>query len=222
MGKDDLFHKRKLRSAKELERRKASRSPYDRVLIVCEGAKTEPNYFAALRTKLRLNRQNVVIADKKGGLDPKGLVEYAIEEFEAEPDFNHVYCVFDKDKHATYAAALDKLTSKRLKGGAALHPITSVPCFEVWLLLHFTYTTKSFDAPLQDSNANLVIGDLKRHLPNYEKGSKDIFGDVSDRTGTAIENAKQLERFHETSGTDNPSTKVYVIVEYLQALGKPK
>lgn len=31
-------------------------------------------------------------------------------------------------------------------------------------------------------------------------------------------NAKQLETFHQTSGTDNPSTKVYELVEYLQDL----
>ena len=45
MGSEDLFHKRKAKSAEQLERRKAKRSPYEKVLIVCEGEKTEPNYF---------------------------------------------------------------------------------------------------------------------------------------------------------------------------------
>lgn len=45
MGTDDLFHKRKQRRATSLQRKKALKAPYDRVLIVCEGAKTEPNYF---------------------------------------------------------------------------------------------------------------------------------------------------------------------------------
>ena len=49
MGSDDLFHKRKARTAELHRRRVARRAPYDRVLIVCEGAKTEPNYFKWLR-----------------------------------------------------------------------------------------------------------------------------------------------------------------------------
>jgi len=222
MGTDNLHHIAKIRKARELERKRASKDPYDRILIACEGTKTEPNYFAALRDKLRLNKRNVVIADKKKGLDPKSLVDYAIEEFEADGDFNCVYCVFDKDKHATYDTALDKLRSKHLKGGATLYAITSVPCFEVWLLLHFVYTTRSYEAPLGNSNAELVITDVKTHLPNYEKGSRNIFDSVSDKTGTAIEYAKQLEKFQETSGTDNPSTKVHLLVEYLQQLGKQR
>ena len=45
MGSEDLFHKRKAKAADSLKRRKAKRSSYDKVLIVCEGEKTEPNYF---------------------------------------------------------------------------------------------------------------------------------------------------------------------------------
>lgn len=45
MGTDNLFYKRKVRKA-EMHRRKIdSRSPYDRVLMACEGEKTEPHYF---------------------------------------------------------------------------------------------------------------------------------------------------------------------------------
>jgi hypothetical protein len=218
MGSDDLFHKRKARRA-ELHRRRVSRhAPYDRVLIVCEGEKTEPNYFKWLRSKLGLNRANVVIADKKGGLDPKSLVEYAIEEYKKEPDFDRVYCVFDKDKHSTYQGALDKIRSTRLRGRSKIHAITSVPCFEFWLLLHFAYTTGQYCAPLDTSNCDLVILDLQRHIPGYAKGSKDFLTYIADKTDDAIRNAKQLEVFHQTSGTDNPSTKVYMLVEYLKVL----
>jgi hypothetical protein len=60
MGSENLFHKRKAHKAELHRRRMAKRAPYDRVLIVCEGAKTEPNYFGWLRNKLGLNRANVV------------------------------------------------------------------------------------------------------------------------------------------------------------------
>ena len=56
MGNDNLFHKRKERKAESLRRRRAQKSPYDVVLIVCEGGKTEPNYFAELKkTPYRIN-----------------------------------------------------------------------------------------------------------------------------------------------------------------------
>jgi hypothetical protein len=218
MGSDDLFHKRKARKAELHRRKKAGLAPYPRALVVCEGAKTEPNYFGWLRNELGINRANVVIADKKGGLDPKSLVEYAIDEYNKERDFDHVYCVFDRDKHTTYQGALDKIRSVQIRGRSKIHAITSVPCFEFWLLLHFTYTTSQYFAPLDASNCDLVILDLQRHIPGYEKGSKDFLPYIADKTDDAIRNAKQLETFHLTSGTDNPSTKVYELVEYLKGL----
>lgn len=48
MGTDNLFHKRKARPPSSFQRRAARRAPYAKVLIVCEGEKTEPNYFKGL------------------------------------------------------------------------------------------------------------------------------------------------------------------------------
>ena len=88
MGTDVLFHKRKARLAESHRREKAKRAPYERVLIVCEGMKTEPNYFRALCRELRLNLANVVIEDKKSGLDPKSLVAFALEVFGKDKDYD--------------------------------------------------------------------------------------------------------------------------------------
>lgn len=220
MGTDDLFHKKKARLAESHRRKKAKRAPYKRVLIVCEGRKTEPNYFRGLRLALGLHPANVIIADKKSGLDPKNLVEYALEEFNKDKSFDHVNCVFDKDKHTTYEAALDRITATRLKGGAKIHAITSVPCFEVWILLHFIYSTGSFQAAANDSNCALVVRELRKEgrIPGYEKGTENVFDAVGDKLDTAILNAKRLEEFHLTSGTDNPSTKVHILVTNLKNL----
>jgi hypothetical protein len=40
-------------------RRGPTREPYDVVLIVCEGAKTEPNYFKRLKLAYRLSNANI-------------------------------------------------------------------------------------------------------------------------------------------------------------------
>ncbi|MCG2738688.1 MAG: RloB family protein [Syntrophaceae bacterium] len=220
MGTDDLFHKRKARLAESHRREKAKRAPYERILIVCEGKKTEPYYFRGLCQDLRLNPKNVVIEDKKSGLDPKSLVTFAVETFKKGRDFDRVYCVFDKDKHASYNDALEKIRATRLAGGGTLHAITSVPCFEIWLLLHFTYTTGPFSTAGSDSNCALVMDalDRKGRIPGYEKGARDIFQAISDKLEKAIRNAEKLEDFHKTSRTDNPSTKVHHLVQYLKSL----
>lgn len=220
MGTDNLFHKRKARSIESLKRQAARREPYDVVLIVCEGTKTEPNYFRGIRNELRLSTANIKIVENKSGSAPLSVVDCAIEEFEKsvkdkEP-YDRVFCVFDKDKHPTYLEAIDKIRGQR---GDFFHAVISVPCFEVWILLHFVYTTKPFEAA--GSNCAQVISELKKYFPNYEKNSK-IFDTIKHKIGDAVNRAKSLDKYHETSGTDNPSTKVYMLVDYLFSLRASK
>ena len=61
MGSEDLFHKRKARKSTDNKRKKARRQPYDKVLIVCEGQKTEPVYFEEVRLIHKLDSANIEI-----------------------------------------------------------------------------------------------------------------------------------------------------------------
>ena len=212
MGTDNLFHKRKERKAESFRRRRAMKAPYDVILIVCEGGKTEPNYFTELKKAFRLNNANIKICGR--GSDPLSVVDFAIKTFRQEPEFDRVYCVFDRDRHTTYHAALDKVKRTRLGKGSKIFTIPSVPCFEFWLLLHFTYTTKQFYACAR------VIKELEKYLPAYQKGDQDVFNKMQDKLDDAITNARRVEEFHKTSGTDNPSTMVHSLVEYLRDLKK--
>lgn len=117
MGTDNLFHRRKHRDATSLKRNRARRATYDRVLVVCEGAKTEPNYFREIRHTYRLNTANIDICGEECGSDPLSVVNYAIKKFREDPDYNRVYCVIDRDKHATFDAAMDKFRQTRLGKG---------------------------------------------------------------------------------------------------------
>ena len=78
MGSDNLFHKRKAKAADRLKRRKAKRSPYDKVLIVCEGEKTEPNYFNECIQFYKLNTANVEV-DGTCGSSPMSVYQRTIE-----------------------------------------------------------------------------------------------------------------------------------------------
>nr|VFK52400.1 MAG: RloB-like protein [Candidatus Kentron sp. TUN]VFK52913.1 MAG: RloB-like protein [Candidatus Kentron sp. TUN] len=76
MGKDDLFHKRKAKKIRDLTRRKIKRASYAKMLIVCEGEKTERNYFEEIIRYYELNSANVEIADHHG-TDPMGILNHA-------------------------------------------------------------------------------------------------------------------------------------------------
>ena len=63
------------RSRRKLQRKIAARKPYDRVLIVCEGKKTEPTYFLDLVNRCQLSTANVTVVGD--GYDPRRLVATA-------------------------------------------------------------------------------------------------------------------------------------------------
>ena len=198
-------------------RRKKLREPYDVVLIVCEGAKTEPAYFTALKNELRLSSTNVHICGKECGPAPISVVDYAIDEFKKSGDYNRIYCVFDKDRHESYAAAVDKVRRTKLRGGAKIFAITSVPCFEYWLLLHFKESARPYGASARLSPCEELLQDLKTHIADYEKGN-DVFRITYPMIDQAIMRARVRDSNCLAEGTDNPSTKIYQLVTYLQRL----
>ncbi len=214
---DQLFKKRKVKLARSLRRKQARRSSYDMVLIVCEGEKTEPNYFRALIDDFRLNTANVVVAKNTAGSSPGTVVDFALKEYRKEKEYDYVYCVFDKDRHSTYDNALERIKRAKLDEGHSIIAITSVPCFEFWLLLHFIYTTKQFDTTPGSICAN-VIAELKKYIPDYAKGDINIYQITRTMLDKAIRHSKAVLSHCETGGTDMPSTMVHELVEYLKNL----
>ena len=68
-----------------------------KILIVCEGRKTEPNYFK----KFPINKDVIEIDCKGMGCNSDSLIEEAIklkEEAERKSErYIQIWCVFDKD-----------------------------------------------------------------------------------------------------------------------------
>lgn len=217
---NDQLHKRKTRNKADLRRRKARRDPYDRVLIVCEGSKTEPNYLRDLRDCLKLVSANIEI-DGSCGSSPISVYEYAKLRYREEKKetipYDKVFCVFDKDTHAgAYDKAKAKIQASRPAG--VFTAITSIPCFEYFLLLHFEYTTKPFIATGNKSVCDCVVQDLRKHIPDYEKGSNGLFEATYDKLETALGRCKKAESDALNAGTDNPTTHMHELVEYLKEL----
>ncbi|MCY4613057.1 MAG: RloB family protein [Nitrospira sp.] len=196
--------------AKSFSRRKPSRKPYDKILVVCEGQQTEPNYFNGLKNYLRLNGANVAIVGE--GAAPTTIVERAkaLDKWwkgMGDP-FDKIFCVFDKDTHADYQTAIDQCAQKNYVA------VTSVPAFEYWLLLHFRYTTKPYD------DVSGVLHALKEWMPNYHKSYAGIFAELRDKLETAKKNAARSLEDRTQARTDNPSTKVHILVQSQRWLGK--
>ena len=219
MGSEDLFHKRKAKTKNELARKQGRRASYERVLIVCEGSKTEPYYFQELIDCLELNTANVVV-DGNCDSSPNKVVEFALKKYRAENKtgngFDKVFCVIDKDTHTTYNDALVQI--KKLKPKDVFKAINSVPCFEYWLLLHFEYTTHPYVAAGAKSSCDNLIDRLSGFIPDYAKGNKDIYSGIAKQTKQAIDWSKRALREADANATDNPTTYVHELVEYLQKL----
>lgn len=95
------------RYAKRKERRK-KRPVTCKILIVCEGTKTEPNYFETFKT---INRGTAIYdIDVKGlGQNTMDVVDKAIE-LKQKGDYDRVWAVFDKDSFPDnkFNGAIDK------------------------------------------------------------------------------------------------------------------
>lgn len=215
MGSDDLHHKRTQRTRESFKRKTSRRDPYDFVLIVCEGKKTEPYYLKALCDDLKLNSANIKVVGL--GADPLKIVNYALRTFNEVKDYDRVFCVFDKDQHTNYQDALNKLKAMRqkTKSSKPIYGITSVPCFEYWLLLHFTDTARPYNKTGNKSPGELLESEIKTHIKDYHKGYKEIYAATKHNLKIAIARSKNIYAQQEKNRTDNPSTNMHELIEYL-------
>lgn len=227
MGSDDLHHKRKAKLQSEMRRREAIRAPYQKVLIVCEGEKTEPLYFNEIKDKYEINSANITVSGECGS-DPLSVYSHAADLFQKENDkndpFDRVYCVFDQDGYNLgpnkYQQAIDKISRSRPKD--TFIAITSVPCFEYWFLLHFVYTTAPFTSVGKYSVGDSVRQELLKYWPEYQKTLKDTFEFLFPNLERAKAYSKRALTAASRNHTDNPSTYVHDLVDYLQHIKEEK
>ena len=224
MGRDN--HPKE-RQVWEIERKTNSRASYERYLIVCEGSKTEPQYFQEIRSSYRLQTANVGIFFSEFGTEPIQVVEYAKHLFiygDADRGikaraFEKVFTVFDRDEHKTYFNALGKVTSldKTLRNDArqvvGFEAITSIPNFELWLLLHY----ENIQHPLHRDD---VIERLKKYIPTYNKGINGLFKLLEPLIEVANERSCILAEKSNPHTDSEPYTDIFKLVELLQNLKK--
>jgi hypothetical protein len=216
MGRDN---QPKDRQRASLERKTGRRMPYDRLLIVCEGTQTEPNYFNEIRRFYRLSSANIAILPSKYGTQPQKVVDYACDYCQKNNRWEKVFCVFDRDEHPNFENAIESASAKSQQlindQGERIYfyAIPSVPCFELWLYLHFNKITT-------EVSRSDLLKRLKKYMPAYEKGGEGHFVRTEAKLTTAYKNAERLKQNRNGSKIQNPFTAVDEVVKDLMKLAE--
>jgi hypothetical protein len=192
----------------DLARAKAERKPKRRIIIYCEGRKTEPAYFKALERRFKNAR--IEIETIPAGV-PMSVAEQAVARAIAEglakgvrrkprnsfEEHDQVWAAFDVDEHPNFDEAV------RLCVAKGVGVCRSNPCFEVWLILH----EADHHSP---DDRHRVCARLKTLRPEYDpSGSKtcdfdEMIARVEDAEARAA--AQLARRQNEGAPFGRPST----------------
>lgn len=173
-----------------------------RFLIVCEGKKTEPNYFRSFRVP-----KSIAEIDIKGlGENPSKLVNTA-KELKEQEEYDQVWCVFDRDSWTSE----DFNNAIRNAENQGFNVAYSNEAFELWYILHFEFLNTSIPRNDYLQRLNFL---LKR---KYQKNSETIYDELFGKQPTAIRNATNLLNQYDphVPAKDNPATTVHLLVQEL-------
>ena len=198
------------RGKKWCKTRKVRTRPFrQRFLIVCEGERTEPNYFSSIRQKL-LPHTAVVI--EGSGMNTITLVREAIRLREKEKDRDHPYdqtwVVFDRDSFPPdhFDNAITMCPPNDIKAAY------SNEAFELWYILHFEDRRTGMSRDEYKHCLSEYLGEtyVKRDVKMYDKVNK------TGNECEAIRRAKNLLANAQTPPHNaNPCTTVFQLVEEL-------
>ncbi len=217
----------KRRARKEEKRKIEYKSKRKFYLIVCEGEKTEPNYFEALKSSLPKGVLALTNIDIDGtGKNTLSIIEEAKKlrnKYEEKyfRKIDRVWAVFDKDSFpaTNFNNAINKGENSKPKINCAW----TNEAFELWYLLHFNfYNTGISRAQYQKLIEKEVNIAANRTDFKYKKNSKEMLA-ILNKFGnqkSAIKNAEKLEKlyFDRSFSNHNPCTKVHKLIKELTDL----
>lgn len=200
MGTDNLFWKRKNQPLKRKSKNRGR--PPQSFLIVCEGEKTEPNYFKSFKLS------SALVKVVGCGYNTQSLVKRALEiRKKAKEDdeiFDQVWCVFDRDSFPlqNFNEAIYLAKRKNIKVAY------SNEAFELWYLLHFHYYNSAMSRDEYKKKLSRELGHP------YQKNSQSMYKELLNKQETALKNAERLLSSYKTPdpGKNNPSTTVHKLV----------
>ncbi len=204
---------KRIQQKKERERRSYRKKPVRRrILIVCEGEKTEPNYFRSYQMKLP---KGLVKLDIFGeGENTLNIVHKAIHLRDTENKlgicYDECWVVFDKDSFPSGRFNSAVFLARKEGIGCAY----SNEAFELWYLLHFEFYENAMSRTMYQSL-------LSTHLKVRYKKNHDAIFELLQGLGNefkAIQRAKRLAGNYEGSNPamENPVTYVFELIQSLR------
>ena len=202
------------RTFSDKARNKHNRKEKQMVIITAEGKnETEAKYFNSFRS---VGCPYIIKIHKAGHVtDPTKLAESIRKRWYAEDADSRTgdkaFVIVDLDNNGSKAKEIQRLeTENNIE-----EYIVSNPCFEVWYLLHYGFSTRAY------IDADAVIRELKKRYPEYEKTS-DMYTVLRDKMHEAITNAEKLEEYYKSEEHEhpdvscNPYTDVHKLVKMLE------
>lgn len=188
-------------------------------LIICEGTKTEPNYFKEIKEKIsKQNRKKITIEIIGKGKGTTNLLLYAIKKVQKSTNYiSNVWLIYDKDEFTddSFNDVQRKCIELNKQDNTIYNPIWSNESIETWILLHFI----RFDTPLSRKDCIKKINQnfKQKNLGKYTKNDEELYSKLNPYLSSAIDNAKWLDsKYHNKLPSEmNPCTKVYKLVELL-------
>lgn len=223
MGSDDL-HKKRVRGRKVRKEAVRDLIPY-RILIVCEGEKTEPGYFKTLKDLLEVKFRDLVDLKKVNlkelieidgsGKNTKSLVRHTLRlKAQASIPFGHVWYVFDKDSFTNEQFNSAIINAEK----EDIEVAWSNEAIELWFLLHFEYISTGITRYQYIDKLNYIFKSIG--LGKYEKNMDGIYNILKEYGSQdfAIGNAKRLLKDGFNYAGMKPATTVYKLIELLEGL----
>lgn len=204
---------------RRFERNYSRREERPCIYIYTEGEVTEPGYFRALKSDLRLSSVNIKVLGT--GYNTKSLVDYVVAERERisinQEAGDEVWVVFDRDDFIDeFNNAINKAVAHEIRVAY------SNECFELWYLLHFElYSSDTGRNEYFKKLSARLKTETEGRVSRYEKNRNDMYTILRVLQPVAIKNAKKLLASYETSKNyvkNCPSTTVHLLVERLNSL----
>jgi hypothetical protein len=120
--------------------------------VICEDKKSGKRYIEDAAYHYRLNVTVEVV--HIGKTDPPNIIREGIKR---KKQYDHVFCVIDRDNHANWEAAL-----QLAEGHDGLEVLPSYPCFEYWLILHFRGARSPYTVKGKRSPGECCVADLQK------------------------------------------------------------
>jgi len=169
-----------------------------RILVLCEATDPERSYFSALKSDFGLTSVRVQSAGTIASMMKR--VEREVRE---DPTQDEIWCVLDHDERTAEIGRFNQWLRRPRRTTTRIHAAMSVPCFEYWLLLHFTLTTKHYRGTGDLSACKQVRRELRSYFADYQKTDPTIYSRCRDLLDTAIERARLVPvTRHAASATD--------------------